>query len=256
MIEIKRVVIWFSAGVTSAVAAKIVVDKYRNVYPVHLVNTDTGSEDDDNYRFMNDISDWIGVPLEIIRNEKYENTFAVYRAFNFIKNENGAKCTVELKKVPRRLYEDLSGDLQVFGYDADEPDRVAKFTTNNPEVTTWFPLIDRDVTKTDSRQILAQAGIKVPRTYAEGFKNANCLNYGCVKGAMGYWNHVRRMRPRVFWGMAKLERELDFALCSREFIGEFGERVKVPVFLDELEPTAGNYDTEPAFQCGLFCSLV
>ena len=100
--KIKRVVIWFSAGVTSAVAAKIVADEFQASIPIHLVNTDTGSEDEDNFRFMRDVSDWIEIPLEIIRNEKYRNTFDVYDSSKFFKSPEGAKCTVELKKKPRQ----------------------------------------------------------------------------------------------------------------------------------------------------------
>lgn len=253
--EIKRIVIWFSAGVTSAIAAKIAVEKYRGVLPVHLVNTDTGSEDEDNFRFMEDVSRWLDIPLEVIRNEKYADTFAVFEKARFFKNQYGAKCTLELKKVPRRLYEDLAGDLQVFGYDADEKARAERFVENNPEVTAWFPLLEQAITKNEARQMLIQAGIQEPRTYAEGFKNANCLARGCVKGGSGYWNHIRKMRPEVFDNMAKEERKIGFAICSREQRGPNGERVKIPVYLDELPPDAGNYDAEPAFQCGLFCGL-
>ncbi len=250
---ISRVVIWFSAGVTSAVAAKIALNKYRDVLPVHLVMCDTGSEDDDNLRFANEVAQWLNLPLEIIRNEKYEDTIDCYRSSGFIKNQHGAKCTFELKKLPRRQYENLATDLQVFGYDADEEGRAARFVENNPEVTVWFPLIEEGITKSQARQILAQAGIKEPRTYAEGFKNANCLKTGCVKGGMGYWNHIRKMRPDAFWRMAAVEREIGHAICSTEERGENGERVKVPAYLDELPPNRGNYDSEPAFQCGLFC---
>ena len=76
---ISRVVIWCSAGVTSAVSAKIAVKKYQDALPVHLVMCDTGSEDDDNLRFANEAAEWIGLPLEIIKNEKYINTIDVYQ---------------------------------------------------------------------------------------------------------------------------------------------------------------------------------
>lgn len=250
---IERVVIWFSAGVTSAVAAKIAVDKYAGILPVHLVNCDTGSEHDDNLRFMRDVAVWLGLELEIIRNEKFRDTAEVYLSSGFIKNQHGAKCTYELKKLPRRQYENLATDLQVFGYDADEQGRAATFVQNNPEVSVWFPLIERGITKPMARQILMQAGIAEPITYSLGFNNANCLKAGCVKGGMGYWNHYRRVFPEQFERMAKLEREIGYAICSREERGANGERIKIPVYLDELDPGAGNYDAEPAFQCGLFC---
>ena len=242
--RLRRVVVWFSAGVTSAIAAKLAVEKYRGILPVHLVNTDTGSEDEDNFRFMQDVSEWIGVSIEIIRNEKYKDTFDVYERTGFFKNQYGAKCTVELKKVPRRKYEDLEGDLQVFGFDADESDRAYKFSVNNPEVRPWFPLIEAHINKATARQMLVMAGIKEPRTYSEGFKNANCLRRGCVKGGIGYWNHIRKVRPEVFSAMAREERKIGYALLSRGGL---------PVYLDELPDNIGNYNAEPSFQCSLFC---
>ena len=253
MKEIKRIVVWFSGGVTSAVAAKIAVNKYGAKLPVHLVNCDTGSEDDDNFRFMRDVAEWVGLEPEIIRNDKYTDTLDVYEKTGYIVGTAGARCTLELKKLPRRQYENLSTDLQVFGYDAGEQDRAARFAANNPEVRTWFPLIDEGITKDTARQILAKEGIQEPITYSLGFNNANCLKTGCVKGGMGYWNHYRRVFPERFERMAKVERKIGHSICSKEERGPNGERVKIPVFLDELDPSAGNYNTEPAFQCGLFC---
>lgn len=249
----KRIVIWFSDGVTSAIAGKIAADKYRGLLPVHLVKCDTGSEHEDNWRFGNEVARWLELPLEVIRNEKYANCDEVYHAAGFFKNQYGARCTLELKKVPRRMYENLRTDIQVFGYDADEQGRADLFVKNNPEVKTWFPLIEAGINKDMARQMLAQAGIVEPLTYSLGFKNANCLAAGCVKGGMGYWNHIRRVFPDVFWRRARLEREIGYALLAREERGPNGERVKIPVYLDELDPQVGNYDSEPAFQCGLFC---
>lgn len=254
MSEIKRVVIWFSAGVTSAIAAKVAADTYRNILPVHLVDCVTGSEDDDNMRFMLDVAKWVDLPLELIRNEKYIDTFDVYEKTGYLVGPEGARCTVELKKVPRRLYEDFQGDLQVFGFDASEPGRAQDFIANNPEVRTWFPLIERGITKMDARQMLMENGIHEPITYALGFKNANCLKRGCVKGGMGYWNHIRAINPEAFWNMAKMERKIGIAICSTEKRVD-GKRVKVPVYLDELSPWAGDYNAEPNIQCGLFCHL-
>lgn len=249
---IDRVVVWFSAGVTSAVALKLALDKYRGSLPVVAAYCDTGSEHEDNARFMRDVEQWLGVTVVVLRGN-YSDTFAVYRSSGFIKNTFGAKCTYELKKLPRRQFEQLATDLQVFGYDASEHGRAQRFMDNNPEVNTWFPLIDEGITKDEARHILKLGGIQEPITYSLGFNNANCLRTGCVKGGMGYWNHMRRVFPDTFWRMAALEREIGHAICSHEKRGPDGERVKVPVYLDELDPIAGNYNTEPAFQCGLFC---
>lgn len=244
----KRIVIWFSAGVTSAIAAKLAWEQWRDSgVPVLLVNTDTGSEDEDNYRFMADVSAWLGLPVTVIRSEKFANTFEVYDHTGFMKNQWGAKCTTELKKKPRQKFQQ-SGDLQIFGFDINERGRAHRFVENNPEVWANFPLIDVGLDKATCRQMLVGAGVQEPRTYGEGFQNANCLNFGCVKGGIGYWNHIRKVRPHVFKRMAKKERELGYALLKQMVDGAY-----TPVFLDELSPTAGNYNTEPSFQCGLFC---
>ena len=250
---IKRVVVWFSAGVTSAVAGKIAADTFRSTLPVVLVNTDTGSEDDDNHRFMSDVAKWLDLPLIILHNEKYSDAMDVYKKTRFFKNQAGARCTLELKKKMRWEYEDLRHDLQVFGFDADETDRTKRFVSNNPEVRVWFPLVEHNINKTQARSMLLGAGIQEPRTYAEGFRNANCLNTGCIKGRMGYWNHIRKMRPNVFWNMAQMERELDHALCIKVGVDADGKRRQLPIFLDELGLNDGNYKSEPAIQCGLFC---
>jgi hypothetical protein len=220
--------------------------------PVHLVYCDTGSEDEDNMRFARDVEQWLGLPLEIIRSEKYANTFEVYDSAGFFKNQHGARCTTELKKKPRLAYQ-KRGDLQVFGFDAGEAIRGQRFIDNNPEVVAWFPLIEAGISKGEARQMLMQAGIAEPRTYAEGFNNANCLAAGCVKGGMGYWNHIRKVRPAVFDRMARKEREIGYALLSVERVGDDGKRAKTPVYLDELDPSAGDFSAEPSFQCGLFC---
>ena len=254
MIKVERVVIWFSAGVTSAIAAKVAVDKYRSLYPCHLVNTDTGSEDDDNLRFMHDVSTWLDLPLEIIRNDKYEDTFAVYDDVRFLTSPHGARCTTELKKKPRLKYQNLGTDLQVFGYDASEQKRADRFVQNTPSLTASFPFILQRITHSEFRQILLPDGIAQLLPSSLGFKNANCLKSGCVTGGMGYSNHLRKASPEVFWNMAKKERELNYAINSIEK-REDGKRVKVPVFLDEMDSDAGNYDAEPAFQCGLFCGI-
>lgn len=251
---VKRIVIWFSYGVTSAVAGKLTLDQYKDRFPIHLVCCDTGSEDEDNIRFGHDVANWLGIPLEIIRNENYTDTFDVYDSSRFFKNKSGAKCSTELKKKPRLAYQ-KRGDLQVFGFDTDEKARARRFKKNNPEVLPWFPLISAGITKSDARQILMAAGIVEPRTYAEGFNNANCLARGCVKGGMGYWNQIRKVRPEIFERMALKERELGYSLLVKETYPN-GRRVQTPIYLDELDPNDGDYKSEPAIKCGLFCGEI
>lgn len=245
--NIKRIVCWFSCGSTSAVATKLTIEKYKDQYPIVVAYCDTGSEHPDNKRFLLDCEKWFGLPVTILQNPKYHDIYDVYKAFDFIVNKNiGYKCSYELKKVVRRNFEDLDGDLQIFGFDSKEKRRADRFEKNNPEVTVEFPLIEKNISKSDCIHKLMSVGIEIPMMYKLGYINNNCI--GCVRGAKGYWNKIRRDFPDVFEKMAKEERRLGFALNQKTENGEMRR-----IFLDELDPEDGNYKSELPIQCGLFC---
>ena len=234
-----RVVVWFSCGAASAVAAKLTLERYPDAI---LAYCDTGSEHPDNARFMADCEAWLGKPVTVLRSKKYKDTWDVFQKTRYLAGVNGARCTAELKKNVRRDFEQPD-DLQIFGFDVTETQRAERFKGNNPEVSCWFPLIDAGMTKPQCFDVLAQAGIELPAMYRLGYRNNNCI--GCVKGQAGYWNKIRKDFPETFQRMAKLERELNVALC-KTYAG--GERQRL--FLDELPPDFGRY--EP-IECGLFC---
>jgi len=75
---------------------------------------------------------------------------------------------------------------------------------------------------------------------------------------MGYWNLMRREFPDVFERMSKVERELNVAI-NKTYKGtgldEDGKPIRKRVFLDELDPDAGNLATEPILECGLSCGV-
>ena len=57
------IVVWFSCGVASAVAAKLTIEKY-STQEVRVVNSPVIEEDLDNVRFLNDVEKWLGVEIE------------------------------------------------------------------------------------------------------------------------------------------------------------------------------------------------
>lgn len=248
MNKIERVVCWFSCGVTSAIATKLTLEKYKNVYPVEVVYCDTGSEHDDNFRFLQDVEKWLNIKIKILKSEEYEDTFDVYRKTRFIVGPGFARCSIELKKAVRQAYENIESDLQIFGYDYTEIRRMEKFIKNNPEYMLEFPLIDNKLTKNDCHKILEENEIKRPLTYDLGFHNANCLKRGCVKGGTGYWNHYRKVFPEKFDEMAKLEREIGTPFSKVQIKKKRGY-----VFLDELPEDVGIHHPEEIYNCGLFC---
>lgn len=246
MTDPTRVVVWFSCGATSAVAAKLAIRQWGDTLPIHIVYCDPGSEHPDNHRFLRDVERWLGREVEILRSTEYRDTWDVFEKTRYLAGVAGARCTTELKKKLRQQYERLGEDIQVFGFDASERKRAERFRHNNPEVDLRTPLIDRGLSKPDCLALLERAGIELPAMYRLGFTNANCI--GCVKGQMGYWNKVRKVFPETFARMARLEREIGAALC-KSYAGD-GKRKRV--FLDELDPDAGRPD-EVLPECSLLC---
>jgi len=239
-----RIIVWFSCGATSAVAAKLALNKYKD-RDVRIIYCDTASEHEDNYRFLSDCETWYGQRIEVLKSEKYEDIWDVFLKSKYLELR-GARCTSELKKKLRMDYEQPD-DHQVFGFDSAEDKRITRFRENNPEVLLEAILYDRRLSKSDCLNILREQGITPPAIYEMGYRNANCL--GCVKGGSGYWNKIRVDFPDVFDRMAKVERTLNVAIC-KSYKGD-GKRKRV--FLDELPPTAGRYSEEPSFDCGVLC---
>lgn len=237
-----RVLAWFSCGAASAVAAKLAVEKYGDRCEVVYCNT-LASEHPDNVRFMTDVEQWIGKRVMVISSEKYTSVDDVFEKTRYMSGVAGARCTTELKKIPRRLYQH-DDDTHIFGFTVEEQDRIDDFECNNPELNCEWILRDKFIRKVNCFDILSRAGVELPKMYELGFKNNNCI--GCVKAtSSAYWNLTRRHFPNVFEQRASRSREIGCRLARLN-----GERI----FLDELPPDAGgemeNVSCGP--QCGLF----
>ena len=240
--EVNRVLVWFSAGAASAVAAKLALAE-RGHDNVVIAYTNPGSEHPDNARFLDECQEWFGHEVLRLKSEKYADTWEVWKKTRYLVGPTVARCTAELKKKPRFAFQQAD-DLQVFGYTAEEKHRADRFREQNPDVDLWTPLIDHGLTKSDCLAMVDKAGIELPVMYALGYQNNNCI--GCPKGGMGYWNKIRKDFPEVFTRMSAVERDLDVSILKDE---------KGRIFLDELDPSRGNHQDEPNFECSLLCTI-
>ena len=193
-------------------------------------------------RFLKDCEKKFNFKVKIIEDEKHQGS--IYKVFiknRFIKGPMGAPCTRILKKELRKSYQRYD-DLQVFGYTVEEQHRADRFIDSNNEVDAIFPLIDQGITKEDCKNFIIDAGIDLPIMYKLGYQNNNCI--GCVKGGMGYWNAIRKDFPDAFERMAKTERLIGHAVLKDK---------DGPVYLDELEPSRGNFKRDLPSDCGFTC---
>lgn len=236
-----RRVAWFSCGAASACAAKLAIDEHGR--DVEVVYCDLSrDEHEDNKRFLVDVERWIGKKITVIGSTKFTSVEEVWNRRQYMSGPSGAPCTIEMKKIPRFEFQRVD-DINIFGFTADEIQRMNNFISRNPELYLEWPLIDAQITKQDCYQILRDAGIDLPAMYLLGFHNNNCL--GCVKATSpGYWNKIRKHFPEVFARRAKQSRDIGCKLVQVH---------KQRIFLDELDPSIGRFVDEH-ISCGVDCA--
>lgn len=239
-----RIVCQFSCGVASAVATKIAIAEHGSV---EIVNAFLQEEHPDNRRFLADCEKWFGVPITVLRDEKYNaSAIEVFRRKRFIKARHGAPCTTELKRKLLSAWQ-RPGDVLVFGFTAEEFERFEDFQERNPERPAVAPLIERGLTKGDCKAMIERAGIELPIMYRMGYANANCI--GCVKGGEGYFRAIREDFPEEFERLCQVQEAIGpgaYLFRDRKTNERYSLR-------DIPDGPARRYESPP--ECGLMCEL-
>lgn len=240
------IAVWFSCGAASAVALKKTKERYDNLCIIRAINNPVAEEHPDNQRFCKDVSAWVGIEIETAINEKFPSCSAVdvWDQRKYMSGTKGAPCTVELKKMARRGWEDKNpSDWIVMGFTVEEKHRHENFI--KAERPNLLPiLIDAGLKKKDCFDIIKAAGVKLPEIYFMGYPNANCI--GCVKATSPeYWNHVRKKHPETFAERAEQSRRIGAKLVRVN---------NKRIFLDELDPLArGRPLKSMKIECGIYC---
>jgi 3'-phosphoadenosine 5'-phosphosulfate sulfotransferase (PAPS reductase)/FAD synthetase len=238
-----KTVSWFSAGGSSAVATKLLINEIDEIVYQHIDDAHP-----DTMRFVMDCQNWFNKPINIIQS-RYKSVHAAimataaYPSGVYVNGPRGASCTRYLKRQLRQEWE--YGQIEqlryVWGMDYQEKHRAERLPFSMPNQIHLFPLIDRKLSKTQVHEIMTASGIKRPAMYDLGYSNNNCV--GCVKGGMGYWNKIRVDFPEVFKARAEMER-IAGATCING------------VYLDELPVDAGRNEPMIMNDCGIFCELL
>jgi hypothetical protein len=227
------IVSWFSAGVSSAVATKLMINEIDKIIYTHI-----DDQHPDTLRFLHDCEKWFGKEIEILQSP-LKSVDNAMKAACYVNGVIGAPCTRLLKRRVRAEWElDKTNLTYIWGMDYTEKHRCERLIESMPNQKHIFPLVEKGIGKTGAHEILKASGISRPQIYELGYENNNCI--GCCKGGKGYWNLIRKTHPGVFKLRAETER----------LIG--GTCIK-GVYLDELDPTAGDPPNFIFEECGLFC---
>lgn len=208
----KKVVCWWSGGITSAVACKVALDLFGKD-ACRVIMIDTQNEHEDTYRFKKDCEVWYDKNIEVITEigGDYESIQDVWLKHKSLNVATGAICSTQLKRrVREKWQENTDFYYQVFGFEFDKKEfnRALSLKVNHSKAKAIYPLLMLGYNKEDCIRIVADAGIEVPVMYQMGFRNNNCFGTGCVQGGIGYWKKMKEDFPDKFDKMAEMEHKL------------------------------------------------
>jgi hypothetical protein len=203
-------IVQYSGGICSFFAAQRVVEKFGK--EVVLLFADTRMEDEDLYRFLDDTSAYLGVPITRIADGR--NPWQVFKDERFLGNTRVDPCSKILKRefIDSWIARNAAPDaIRYFGLDWTETDRFerlrARFAADgipNERIQApmlWKPVVD----KPDMLKQLMKIGIKVPRLYMLGYAHNNCGG-ACVKAGQAQWRLLLQTMPeRYAWHEAREE---------------------------------------------------
>src|SRR5688500_4310242 len=104
--SVSRILVWFSCGAASAVAAKVAVERYGREAQVEVCYCDTSADEHpDNARFLGDVERWIGQPVIRLRHPTYRTVEEAWRGTKYVVGVFGASCTRTMKREVREAYQ-------------------------------------------------------------------------------------------------------------------------------------------------------
>lgn len=225
-------IIFFSGGKASLATADFVKTNYPDDN-ILLYFTDTLWENEDLYRFINESSDKLQLPMLI--HSTGLNPMQLMFEKKLVFNSMIGDCSKILKmKVAREFLkkgnrpdheewrnkeylknEDFVTDaILYFGIGFDEMHRQGAIVKNWQPFQVEMPLIDHNIYKDE---ILKKYGIRQPVLYDYGFSHNNC-NGRCVKAGQGHYKLLKEQMPDVFKKIMEQEHHLKICVSAYRYI--------------------------------------
>ena len=196
----RKIVVGFSGGVTSAEAAVLALAEYPREEVVLLWH-DTKDEDVDTYRFLRESAAWIGLPItersdgrSVEEVELDEGALANNRmAFcsRILKAEQWAKYLAEIRA------EGVTEVIKVIGFSSHEWQRIQRQTmiAERDGFKIRFILSEKGISKQQCADNWIARGIRPPSMY-KWSDHANCVN--CRRGGKAYMIASAQHYPAAF----------------------------------------------------------
>jgi hypothetical protein len=245
-------IVFDSGGIGSKSTLKRVIEKHGKENVIRLF-TDTLIEDEDLYRFQDDVTRVTGVeltkvadgrnPWEVFRDVRWIGNSRIAQCSHILKQEAAAKWIEERFKPHKPMYikakdvkkkkiiyfatpteieqhrieweNDPRETCQLYlGIDWTEEHRTASPRFNWAPYQVDFPMCEEPyVTKDEMLAELENEGIEIPRLYKLGFAHNNCGGF-CVRAGQGHFINLLKTMPERYAHHEAKEQEM------REFLGK------------------------------------
>ncbi len=211
-------IVMFSGGLTSYEAARRAIEAHGHEN-VRIWFADTNTEDEDLYRFNQDVERILEHPIEVLDNDNMD-IWDIFTWRKMMGNSRLDPCSHHLKREPLRKklkeeYPNPDDAVVVLGMDGIEDcNRTKRAAKHQLPYKTWFPLLEEPIVmKSHIARELKKQGIARPRLYDYGFSHNNCGGF-CVKAGLGQFAHLLKVFPERYAYHEAKEKEF------RDFIGK------------------------------------
>ena len=189
-----RHIVAFSGGLSSFEVARLLAQEH-GPETVECVFTDTLTEDEDLYRFIDEAIAYLG--CRFVRLADGRDIWDVFSDVKFMGNSRVDPCSRVLK---REMFEKYLRDVDpasatlYYGIGATEAHRFDRLIERWQGWHLEAPLIALGTTKEQILWQLQQANIEPPRLYELGFEHNNCGGF-CVKTGQRQMAHLLKTLP-------------------------------------------------------------
>ncbi len=192
-------VVMFSGGIASWATAKRVAETH-GIDDLTLLFTDTLTEDEDLYRFLDEAAADVGGTL--VKLSDGRTIWQVFKDTRYLGNTRADPCSRILKReLSRQWLADNADPAETTVYLGFDWTEIHRFERSQKAWTPWHiesPLLDPPLLmRTELFAELAATGIEPPRLYGMGMSHNNCGG-GCVKAGKGHFAQLLSVFPERF----------------------------------------------------------
>lgn len=248
----KNHIIFFSGGKASLAAA----DYVKMMYPddnILLYFNDTLWENKDLYRFIDESSDKLQLPMlihsaginpiqlmfekKLVYNSMLGDCSKILKmrvASDYLKK--GIKPAIEIWRNRNYLKSEdfITNATLYFGIGFEEMHREKSIRENWKPFKVEMPLIDHNIWRDE---VLKKYNIRRPELYDYGFAHNNC-NGRCVKAGQGHYKLLKDRMPEVFMKIMEQEHHIKMCVSAYRYITKGNDpKDKNPIPAEDIIPT-------------------